>query len=68
MFISNENMNYIIKIKKSLENSGVLIDVVTDTVENKIKKEGGFLGALLAPLAASLVEPVISSVAEGIKV
>ena len=61
-------MNYIIKIKKSLENSGVLIDVVTDTVENKIKKEGGFLGALLAPLAASLGEPVISSVAEGIKV
>ena len=61
-------MNYIIKIKKSLENSGMLIDVVTDTVENKIKKEGGFLGALLAPLAASIVEPVISSVAEGIKV
>ena len=61
-------MNYIIKIKKSLENSGMLIDVVTDTVENKIKKEGGFLGALLAPLAASIVEPVISSVAEFIKV
>ena len=29
--------------------------------------EGGFLGALLAPLAASLVEPVILSVAQGIK-
>ena len=58
-------MNYIIKLEKSLENSGVLIDVVTDTVK---KKKGGFLGALLASLAVSLVEPVISSVAEGIKV
>ena len=29
--------------------------------------EGGFLGSLLAPLTASLVEPVILSVAQGIK-
>ena len=28
-------MNYIIKLEKSLENSGVLIDVVTDTVKKK---------------------------------
>ena len=32
----------------------------------KQKKEGGFLGALLAPLTASLVQPVISSVVKGI--
>ena len=56
-------MNDIIKIIKSLEDSGVLIDGVTETVKNKIKKlEGGFLGALQAPLAASLVQLVISSV------
>ena len=30
------------------------------------KQEGGFLGALLAPLVASLVQPVISSVVKGI--
>ena len=52
-------MNNIIKIIKSLEDSGVLIDGVTQTVKDEIKKqEGGFLGALLSPLAASLVQPV----------
>ena len=67
LFISNEDMNDIIKIIKSLKDSGLLIDGVTETVKNEIKKqEGGFLGALLAPLAASLVQPVISSVVEGI--
>ena len=30
------------------------------------KKQGGFLGALLPSLAASLVQPVISSVVKGI--
>ena len=56
-------MNDIIKIIKSLEDSGVLVDGVTETVKDEIKKqEGGFLGALLAPLAVSLV---ISSVVKG---
>ena len=67
LLISNENMNNVIKIIKSLEASGVLIDGVTETVKREIKKqEGGFLGALLAPLAASLVQPVISSVVKSI--
>ena len=56
-------MNDIVKIIKSLENSGVLIDGVTETVKHEIKQqEGGFAGALLPPLVASLVQPVISSV------
>ena len=40
LFISNENMNDIIKIKKSLEDSNVLIDSITETVkhEKKTKK------------------------------
>ena len=60
-------MNDIIKILKSLEESGVLIDGVTETVKHKIKKQkGGFLGALLVPLPASLVQPVISSAVKGI--
>ena len=67
LFISNEDMNDIIKIIKSLEDSGVLIDGVTETVKHEIKKqEGGCLGALLALLATSLVQPVISSVVKGI--
>ena len=60
-------MNDIIKVIKSLEDSGVLIDGVTETVKYEIKKQvGGFLGPLLAPLAASLAHPVISSVVTGI--
>ena len=52
---------------KSLENSGVLIDGVTEIVKRQIKKEEGrFLGALLVPLAVSLVPPVISSVVKSI--
>ena len=60
-------MNDITKIIKSLEDSSVLIDGVTETGKDEIKKqEGGFLGVLLVPLAASLVQPVISSVVKGI--
>ena len=60
-------MNDIIKIIKLLEDPSVLIDGVTETVKHKIKKqESRFLGALLAPLGASLVQPVISSVVKGI--
>ena len=63
LFILNEDINDIIKIIKSLEDSNVLIDGITETVNHEIKKQGGrFLPALLAPLAASLVQPVISSV------
>ena len=41
----------------------MLIDGVTETVKYETKKqEGGFIGVLLAPLAASLVQLVISSV------
>ena len=65
VFISNKDMIYIIKMIKPLEDTGVLID--TKTVKDEIKKqEGGFLRALLAPLAASLVQPVISSVVKSI--
>ena len=46
-------MNGIIKIIKSLGDSGVVIDGVTETVKHEIKKqEDRFLGALLPPLAA----------------
>ena len=67
LFIANEDMDDVIKIEKSLENSHVLIGRVTKAVKHEIKKqEGQFLGALLAPLAALLLQPVISSVVKGI--
>ena len=60
LLISNEDMNDIIKIIKSLEDPDKLIDGVTETVKHEIKKNkkqgGEFLGV------ASLVQPVISSV------
>ena len=60
-------MNDIIKTIESLDDSVVLIDRITGTVKEEIRKqEGGPLGVLLAPLAAWLVKPVISSVVKGI--
>ena len=38
LLILNENLNDIIKIVKLIEDSGVLIDGVTETVKDKIKK------------------------------
>ena len=38
LFISNVDMNDTIKIIKSLEDSGVFIDGVTETVKHEIKK------------------------------
>ena len=60
-------MRYIIKTIKSLEDLGLLIDRVTETVKHEMRQqEGRFLGALLVRLAASLVQPVIPSVVKGI--
>ena len=54
-------MDDTIKIIKSLENSGLLIDDATETVKHEIKQEGGFLDAMMAPMAASLKAPMASS-------
>ena len=53
LFIPNEDRDDFIKIIKSSEDSGVLIDGVTQIVKDEIKQkqEGGFLGALSASLA-----------------
>ena len=68
LFILNEDMNIIIiNHHKSWENSGVLIDRVTETVNHEIRKqEDKFLGALSVPLTTSLVQQVISSAVKGI--
>ena len=59
----------ITEIIKSLEASVVLIDGVTETVKTWNKKqECGFLGAYLAPLAASLVQPVLKVKGRGVYV
>ena len=51
LVIANEDLDEIIRIMKSIENSDVLIDGVSKTVKNKIKKqEGGFLGMFFGTL------------------
>ena len=60
-------MNDFIKIIKSVAPSSLLIYGVSETVKDETKKqEGVFFRALLDPLAASVVQPVISSVVKGI--
>ena len=59
LLISNEDIDDIFKTIKSLEDSNVLINGVTEAVKHEIKKqEGGFLTSLLAPLVASVIQPV----------
>ena len=56
LVILNENMDDIIRIIKSMENLGLLIDGVIKTVKYEIKKqEGGFLSMLLGTLDASVL-------------
>ena len=56
LLISNEEINDIIKIVKSLEDSGLLLKGVTETVQNEVKEQkGGFLIMLLGTLGAILL-------------
>ena len=49
-------MQDLLKIVKSLEDSGLLIDEITETVKNEVKEQkGGFLSMLLRTLGASLL-------------
>ena len=49
-------MEDIIKIVKSLEDPGLLLKGVTETVQNEVKEQkGGFLSILLGTLGASFV-------------
>ena len=49
-------MEDIIRIVKSLEDSGLLLKGVTETVQNKVKEQkGAFLSMLLSTSGASLL-------------
>ena len=49
-------MQDLLKIVKSLKDSGILLDGITETVENEVKeRKGGFLSMLLGTLGASLL-------------
>ena len=56
LIISNKDMEDLIKIVKSLEDSGLLLKGVTESVQNEVKEQkGGFLSMLLGTLGASLL-------------
>ena len=56
LVISNKDIDDIIRTIQSLENSGVLIDEVSETVKHEIKwQEGRFLGILLGTSFASIL-------------
>ena len=49
-------MEGILKIVKSFEDSGLLLEGVSETIQNETKKQkGGFLSMLLGTLGASLL-------------
>ena len=56
LIISNDDMQGLLKIVKSLGDDGLLLDGITETVKNEVKvQNGGFLSMLLGTLRASLL-------------
>ena len=60
LIISNEEMNDIMKIIKSLEESAILIKSVSQTIKNETKEQKRFLGRLLGTLGASLLKNLLT--------
>ena len=61
LIISNDEIHDIIKNVKSLEDSGLLLKGVTETVQNEVKEQkGGFLSMLLGTLGASLLGNILT--------
>ena len=61
LIISNDEMDDILKIVKSPENSGLLLKGVSETIQHEAKEQtGGFLSMLLGTLCASLLGDILS--------
>ena len=59
--ISNDDMQDLLKIVKSLEDSGILLDRITETVKNEVKEQkGSLLSMLLGTLGASLLGDLLT--------
>ena len=60
LIISNDEMEDILKIVKFLEDSGLLLKGITETIKDKAKlQKGGYLSMLLGTLGASLLEDML---------
>ena len=61
LITSNDDMKDLLKLVKSLEDSGLLLDGITETVKNEVKEQkGGFLLKLLGTLGASLLGDLLT--------
>ena len=60
LIISNDDMQNFLRMVKSLEDSGILLDGITETVKSEVKEQkGGFLSMLLGILASSLLTDML---------
>ena len=61
LIISNKEMNDIMKIVQTLEDSNILLKGITKKIKNETKEhKGGFLGMLLGTLGASLLGNILA--------
>ena len=61
LIISNDDMQDLLKIVKSLEDGGILFNGITETVKNEVKEQkGGFLSMFLGALGASLLGDLLT--------
>ena len=61
LVISNDEMKYILKIVKSLEDSGLLLKGVGETIKDEANEQrSGFLSMLLGTLGASLFSNMLA--------
>ena len=61
LIISNDEMDDILKIVKSLQDSSLLLKGVSETIQHEAKEQrGGFFSMLLGTLGASLLGDVLS--------
>ena len=61
LIISNDEMDDTLKIVKSLEDSNILLNGVSKTIQHEAKEQrGGFLSMLLGTLGASLLGDILS--------
>ena len=62
LIVSNDEMNDILKIVKSLEDSGILLKGISETIKDEAtEQKGGFLSMLLGTLGASLLGNMLAS-------
>ena len=60
LIISKDDMQDLLKIVKSLEDSGILLDGVTETVEKEVKEQKGGTSMVLGTLGASLLGDLLT--------